>query len=196
MKILKRLLLCCLWGVMLAEAHPHVFIDATVKVIFDNAGLTSVKTRWVFDETYSLVMMSSGDSDGDGKISEKERDWFFDRILSQYAENNYNTYVQYGTSFLKARELKNFDATFKNNRLILDFETTFDCPVGDDYKMLVVAVADLTNYMLITPDMEQADVDAPDAIDVEFFNDVLKGLTVFRAFSPDLEGLFLRFKKK
>ena len=62
--------------------------------------------------------------------------------------------------------------------------------------MLVVAVADLTNYMLITPDMEQADVDAPDAIDVEFFNDVLKGLTVFRAFSPDLEGLFLRFKKK
>ena len=88
MKILKRLLLCCLWGVMLAEAHPHVFIDATVKVIFDNAGLTSVKTRWVFDETYSLVMMSSGDSDGDGKISEKERDWFFDRILSQYAENN------------------------------------------------------------------------------------------------------------
>lgn len=181
---------------MLAEAHPHVFIDATVKVIFDNAGLTSVKTRWVFDETYSLVMMSSGDSDGDGKISEKERDWFFDRILSQYAENNYNTYVQYGTSFLKARELKNFDATFKNNRLILDFETTFDCPVGDDYKMLVVAVADLTNYMLITPDMEQADVDAPDAIDVEFFNDVLKGLTVFRAFSPDMEGLFLRFKKK
>ena len=47
----------------------------------------------------------------------------------------------------------------------------------------------------MTTDMENADVDAPDAMDVEFFPDNLKGLTLFRAFMSDTEGLFLRFKK-
>ena len=48
----------------------------------------------------------------------------------------------------------------------------------------------------MTADMENADVDAPDAIDVEFFDDGLEGLTMFRAFVFAPQGLFLRFKKK
>ena len=114
-------------------------------------------------------------------------------------DNNiiYSRYERHmSNAFLKVQELKNFRATFKNNRLILDFDTKFSVPVQADYTMLVVAVADPTNYIQITTDMEKADVDAPDAIEVEFFNDALSGLTLFRAFRSDIEGLYLRFKKK
>ena len=34
-----------------------------------------------------------------------------------------------------------------------------------------------------------------DGLDVEFFPDEVRGLTLFRAFRSDTEGLFLRFKK-
>lgn len=43
--------------------------------------------------------------------------------------------------------------------------------------------------------MENSDVDAPDEMDVDFFADNVKGLTLFRAFSSDVQGLYLRFKK-
>ena len=79
---------------------------------------------------------------------------------------------------------------------MLDFETEFEMPVTADYTMFVVVVSDPTNYIQMTTDMENADVDAPDAIDVEFFDDGLEGLTMFRSFVFAPQGLFLRFKKK
>jgi hypothetical protein len=80
--------------------------------------------------------------------------------------------------------------------LVLDFVIEFAAPVVADYSMLVIVVADPTNYVQVTCDMEGADVAAPQAIDVEYFADGLEGLSLFRAFLPYVEGLYLRFKKK
>jgi hypothetical protein len=44
--------------------------------------------------------------------------------------------------------------------------------------------------------MENADVDAPKSLEVEYFSDALDGLTLFKAFRSEIEGLYLRFKKK
>ena len=38
-------------------------------------------------------------------------------------------------------------------------------------------------------------IEAPDEMDVDFFTDDLKGLTLFRAFRSEVQGLYLRFKK-
>ena len=194
--MVKSLLVFCLCGVSLAIAHPHVFVDATVKVLFDQNGFSAVKNHWVYDELYSMAMMTSGDKDGNGIISDEENQWFCDAIMEPLRKSNYYNFVQMETSFLRVQELKNFRATFKNNRLILDFEARFSASVKEDYTMLVVAVSDPSNYIQITADMEKADVDGPDSIDIEFFNDALSGLTLFRAFRSDVEGLYLRFKNK
>ena len=194
--IWKSLLVCILCGTSFICAHPHVFIETTVKAVFDDAGFSAIRNHWVYDELYSSAMMSSGDADGDGKISESENKWFCETILGPLKEYNYFNYVQSGTVFLKVLGLSNFKATFKNNRLVLDFETKFSIPVGSDYTMLVVAIADISNYFQVTADMENADVIGPDSFDIEYFNDGLRGLTLFRAFRSDIEGLYLRFKKK
>ena len=194
--IWKSLLVCVLCGASFVCAHPHVFIEATVKAVFDDAGFSAIRNHWVYDELYSSAMMSSGDADGDGKISDSENKWFSENILSPLKEYNYFNYVQSGTVFLKVLGISNFKATFKNNRLMLDFETTFSIPAGADYTMLVIAIADISNYFQVTADMENADVVGPDSFDIEFFNDGLRGLTLFRAFRSDIEGLYLRFKKK
>ena len=194
--IWKSLLVCILCGTSFICAHPHVFIETTVKAVFDDAGFSAIRNHWVYDELYSSAMMSSGDADGDGKISESENKWFCETILGPLKEFNYFNYVLSGTVFLKVLGRSNFKATFKNNRLVLDFETKFSIPVGSDYTMLVVAIADISNYFQVTADMENADVVGPDSFDIEYFNDGLRGLTLFRAFRSDIEGLYLRFKKK
>ncbi len=194
----------CLWALGLilsfsvtpALAHPHIFADAKVVVLFDEKGFVGIRNRWSFDELYSAAMMSSGDADGDGKISDAESVWFRKAVLDPLQEKNYLNYVQFGASFLKVRKLKDFRASFEGNHLVFYFETEFGLPVSAEYAMLVAVITDLTNYIQINTDMENADVDAPDSIDVEYFSDGLEGLSLFKSFVYGGEGLFLRFKKK
>ena len=84
----------------------------------------------------------------------------------------------------------------KNRRLVLDFVLDFTVPVTNDYTLLVLVVADPSNYVQVTTDMENAEASAPESIDVEYFSDSLEGLSLFKAFLSYVEGLYLRFRKK
>ena len=196
MAAFRLLLICCLLGVSLVWAHPHVFVDAKIKVVFDSVGFSAVHNQWVYDELYSTAMMSTLSEGSAGKISSEESSKLCNEILEPLKASNYYNYILLETAFLKAERLSNCRVAFKNNRLVLNFDVHFSKPATADYTMLVVVVADPTNYIQITADMENADVDGPESVDVDYFNDVLSGLTLFRAFRSDIEGLYLRYKKK
>ena len=169
----------------MAVAHPHVYADVTVKAVFDRDGFVGVQNHWIFDEMYSAAMSASVANPDEVKKA----------VLEPIASSNYYNYVLAGTSFLQARDIKNFKAEIKNGKLVLDFMVAFSVPAKSDYTMVTIVVNDLTNYIQMTTDMDKADVDAPDEMDVDFFADNLNGLTLFRAFRSDVQGLFLRFKK-
>jgi ABC-type uncharacterized transport system substrate-binding protein len=177
-------------------AHPHVFVDATVKVLFNEKGLSGVQNHWVYDEVYSAATIASVDKDGDGNLSASEGEALKTVALNEAAKSNYFNYIHIGSEFLKAGKFLSFKASVKNRRLVLDFVLEFIVPVANDYTMLVLVVADPSNYVQVTADMENADVSAPGSIDVEFFSDSLEGLSLFKAFLPYVEGLYLRFKAK
>src|SRR5215470_6553842 len=40
-----------------ASAHPHLFIDYTVTVIFDDTAAQAVRMSWTFDEMYSAMLL-------------------------------------------------------------------------------------------------------------------------------------------
>ena len=170
---------------VMAAAHPHVYTDVTVKAVFDRDGFVGVWNHWVYDEMYSAAMSASVGNPDEIKKA----------VLGPIASSNYYNYVLVGTSFLQARDIKNFKAEIKNGKLVLDFMVAFSVPAKSDYTMVTIVVNDPTNYIQMTTDMDNADVDAPDEMDVEFFADNIKGLTLFRAFSSGVQGLFLRFKK-
>lgn len=197
LSLLSRIILVAL-GLFasMAFAHPHVFVDAKVQVLFDEKGFSGIKNHWVYDEIYSAAMIASVDSDGDGTFSAQEGEKLKSTILGDLEKMNYFNYVQWGSDFLKVEELQKFRASVVNRRLVLDFIVIFSVPVGNDYSMLVAVVADPTNYVQVTCDMESAEVSAPPSIDVEYFDDSLEGLSLFRAFLSYVEGLYLRFKKK
>lgn len=58
-----------------AAAHPHIFTEVGYEMIFDDAGrLAALRTTWIYDELFSLLIIEDGgyDTDGDGAISEAE----------------------------------------------------------------------------------------------------------------------------
>ena len=60
-----------------ALAHPHIFIDAGIAFIFNDAGqLAAVKVDWSYDDFYTMVQLDDMgiDKDGDGVITVKEQE--------------------------------------------------------------------------------------------------------------------------
>lgn len=59
----------------LAPAHPHIFVDTTLRVVVDDAGnLEGVEISWTYDDFYSLLILADMglDPDGDGSLSKAE----------------------------------------------------------------------------------------------------------------------------
>ncbi|ETR73002.1 MAG: hypothetical protein OMM_01274 [Candidatus Magnetoglobus multicellularis str. Araruama] len=42
-----------------ALAHPHVFVECTVTIVFDDQGLAGFHNHWVMDRMFSGNMLSS-----------------------------------------------------------------------------------------------------------------------------------------
>ncbi|WP_374298962.1 DUF1007 family protein [Paracoccus sp. (in: a-proteobacteria)] len=76
--MLPRLILAatclCLWPLG-AKAHPHVYMDARLGLVYDAQGrLAAVDVEWAYDELYSLLIVSDLglDPDGDGALTAQE----------------------------------------------------------------------------------------------------------------------------
>lgn len=72
----RLLLLSCLSLVPVkVAAHPHIFIDADLQLIYDGEGrLSAVEVEWTYDELYSLLIIADYglDEDGDGTLTPDE----------------------------------------------------------------------------------------------------------------------------
>lgn len=192
---MRRFFLFLILLATMSWAHPHVFADVTVQAVFDETGFIGVQNHWVYDEIYGTSMFAAADANDDGSLSKKELESLKIAVLAPLAKQNYYNYVLSGTNFLPALNVENFQATKKNGKLVLDYLIRFSVPVSNEYKFLVIVVADPSNYIQVTSDMGNSDAKAPDAIDVEYYDDSLEGLTMMKSFRSDVEGLYVRFKK-
>lgn len=55
-------------------AHPHIFVDTHVEVVFEEGRLASVRMEWVYDELFSLLLAEDMglDDDADGEMTYEE----------------------------------------------------------------------------------------------------------------------------
>lgn len=56
----------------LVSAHPHVYIEAKVDIVFDSERLSALRHSWKFDDVFSRDIVSQNDGDGDGSLSDAE----------------------------------------------------------------------------------------------------------------------------
>ncbi len=78
-----------------AAAHPHVFIDVKVEVVFDEGGqVTGLRETWTFDELYTAFAAGDLDANGDGEADADKLAELLTLNLTNLRDYDYFTRVE------------------------------------------------------------------------------------------------------
>lgn len=84
-----------------AVAHPHIFIDTGIEVIFDAEGrATHLRVTWAYDDFYSMVMIEDRklDADHDGALTPAEETALSGFDMEWDADYEGDTYLLAGSA--------------------------------------------------------------------------------------------------
>ena len=137
-----------------AAAHPHIFIDTALEVIFDAEGrATAVRVVWVYDDFYSLVMLQDRGLDADGdaaltpeeetKLSGFDMDWDADFAGDLYVLDKATDPVALGRPH-------DWSARVEQGRIVSTHVRDIATPVAVTDPPLVLQVYDPTYYTAYT----------------------------------------------
>jgi ABC-type uncharacterized transport system substrate-binding protein len=127
-------------------AHPHVFIDNTVTIVFDRNGLSGIRAKWVFDEMFSSMIIHDYDRNKDGTFSAAEIEKIRNGAFSNIKKFHYFTHVKIEGKDFIVNYVKNFSASLDNGRLIYTF--FIPCHVAaPSYKEIKISMYDSTYYV-------------------------------------------------
>jgi ABC-type uncharacterized transport system substrate-binding protein len=149
MRLQTAVLLLCLTAAP-AAAHPHMFIDATFEVVFDDQGrAAALRIGWIYDELTTLMIVEDGgdDKDGDGAISAAEletlkgfdMDWGEDFLGDTYARMG-------GAPLAMTMRPEDWTTDWQDGRLISSHTRRFDPPVEIGSEPLVILPYDPGYY--------------------------------------------------
>lgn len=158
MKMLKKI--CAGWllvlaqGLMIpaAQAHPHIWIEGGIELVFNPQGQASgVRQSWLFDELFSTYALQGmpRDKAGQGPSAELEK------ITSEWMaalgdpESHFFTKMTLAGKPLVFGPPRNARTTWdpKASQLVLSFELPIDPPVKVDAKGMEVDIQDPSYFV-------------------------------------------------
>ncbi len=125
-----------------AWAHPHVYVDTGVEVIFDAQGrATALRVRWTYDDYYSLLLMGERgmDMDGDGQPTDAERAALQGFDMNWQPGFPGDTYALSGEVPLVLLPPEEATADYLDGRLSSTHLRRFEQPVDMDQPLVVQA---------------------------------------------------------
>lgn len=153
-----RMLYSILTGLSLAAptgaaAHPHVFVDVTLEVIFDTTGRAeAVRVGWSYDELFSMTYLAENgfDPDFDGILTAEEQVRLAGFDMNWDADFPGDTYALLGDAALGLSRPEATTAAFDGGRLISTHLRRLNEPVDVTAAELVVQVYDPSFYTAYT----------------------------------------------
>jgi ABC-type uncharacterized transport system substrate-binding protein len=144
------ILVCLFSALPQAQAHPHVFIEEQLGVVFDEKGLSGIKVRWKFDEMYSSMIAGDYDLNRNGKLEAKEVTAIKDKVFSNFAASSYFCFIKIENQPFKVTYIKDFKAVLDNNELIYEFFIPCHVPAARNLRKVSVATYDPSYYHAIS----------------------------------------------
>jgi len=146
MRLIGSVILMIFFVPCTAGAHPHIFIENTVRIVFDGTGMTGVRARWVFDEMFSSTMIEGYDADKDGAFAPAEVEELRKGAFANLKNYNYFTYITIGKKAFDVVYVKDFQAGVKDHRIIYSFFIPCHVKAGAAPRNVTVAMYDETYY--------------------------------------------------
>ncbi len=161
-----------LCGVLPAYAHPHVFIDAGIEVLFNASGQAeALQITWVYDDLYSMLVIGERglDPDFDGVLTPAEQAALSGFDMNWDADFPGDTYAILGTAPIALSRPEEWTADFSDNRLRSTHVRRFAKPVDMGTAPLVVQVYDPSFYTSYTVALPSVLTGAPGTCQSEVF---------------------------
>lgn len=133
-----------------ALAHPHAWIDAKVEVILNASNqATSVRISWVYDNLYSLYVVSDRgmDVDWDGKLTPEEEAALAGFDMQWDAGFPGDTYALLGEAPLPLSRPRDWTATYADERVTTTHLRDFDAPIALGDLPLILQLYDPSYYV-------------------------------------------------
>ena len=131
-----------------AFAHPHVFINNRMTVLFDEGKLKGITLRWVFDDMFTEMILTDFKPGPDGRFSPAMtagiKSGAFDNL------ENYHYFLAFfeGKKPLRKIRIEQFTpSVIEGNKLVYSFFVPLDLPVQPEEQTVRVTVYDDTYFV-------------------------------------------------
>lgn len=128
-----------------ASAHPHVFIDTRIEIIFDAANTaTGLRISWTYDDLYSLYVIGDMglDPDFDGKLTAAEQARLSGFDMNWDPQFPGDTYALIGDRDLALMRPSDWGASYADGKITSTHLRRFAVPVPVRAEPLLVQVYD------------------------------------------------------
>jgi ABC-type uncharacterized transport system substrate-binding protein len=131
-----------------AEAHPHAWIDVTVKVLFDGQGrIYALEETWLFDPLYTAFSLEGVKRGPNGAPDQKAVDALMHENMKNIKEYGYLTEVLSDGAKAKFSGVRDVKSTEKDKRLQLTFTLLLETPADAAKSAVEYAIFDPTYYI-------------------------------------------------
>jgi polyphosphate kinase len=134
-------------------AHPHLFIDTGIEVIFDDQGRASaLRISWTYDKSYSLTLVRDRgiDPDGDGEATPAEIAALTGFDMNRATGTSGDTYALAGDTPLHLGRPRDWTASYHGGHAVSTHVRDIDPPVDPAAAMLVMQSFDPGFYRAYT----------------------------------------------
>lgn len=148
MKIEKLIVFLAFFSPLSAYAHPHVWIDASVKVHFnEKKQITAITEIWEFDDMFSLSIIKANDKNNDKKFDKKETLSVKKSYFSNLQNFGFYTHVFVNKKeFPLSMTLTDFSAEIVGDKVIYIFTISLSKPLDPFNKKVDLGIYDSTYY--------------------------------------------------
>lgn len=119
---MKKVIIFIIFCISFVQAHPHTFIDVYPTLHVKGNEIVKTHIKWKMDEMSSAMLIMDFDSNGDGKIDEKENAFIHENYFLSLSEYHFYMDIVVKNKLTILPKLKNFRASIENHRVCYSFE--------------------------------------------------------------------------
>lgn len=136
----------------LSSAHPHVFIENSLTMIFDSKGLAGIRVKWVFDEFFSNMLAADYDRNNNHKLESSEITTIRKKAFDNLVEFDYFTFIRINGKPFKVKYIREFSAALIGGRLMYEFLIPCHVSGSGRFKEVKISQYDPTYYSRVAFD--------------------------------------------
>lgn len=133
----------------MSPSHPHVFLENSLIIFFDQRGLAGIQAKWVFDEFFSNMIVNDFDRNHNGKFENSEIASIKKGAFSNLVHFGYFTFIKIEGKPFNVKYIRGFSASLAGKKVIYEFLIPCHVKAKSAFKELRISQYDPTYYTMV-----------------------------------------------